>query len=76
MLVCGRRAEYVTGCVVGQWAEKRCVLVLSSSGGVMDHPFSTCLLRLGALPGNRDTTVKIIKISALVELNLLEGVGK
>ena len=32
VLVCGRRAEYVTGCVVGQWAEKRCVLVLPPVG--------------------------------------------
>lgn len=48
----------------------------ASSGVVMDHPFSTCLLSLGALLGHRDTTVKIIKISALVELNLLEGVVK
>ena len=66
----------MTGCVVGQWVEKWCDLVLSSSGGVMVHAFITCLLRLGALLGHRDTTVKIIKISALVKLNLLERVGK
>ena len=44
------------------WVEKQRVLVLSSSGDVMGHPFSRCLLMLGAVLGPGDTAIKI-KIS-------------